>query len=313
MKQMINNVFWRIGLEITPDTFIQADNSICSQNNLIRRLIAGRYYGLLPYGEISDGGNTGENGHLTFTVKAHINNRELKVEQLACYGTTEAGYLIVFDNDRLEALFKKQLLLPNANVDAFYVVLRTNPFEQVLIEPVDNEEAPEGHSYYELCIRELDKISADELAIIKVDNKANAPVIDSDYIPPCMSVNSCLPLVNVFGTFRNLFAEIRSIIEHKKEQFGKLMYPLTLLHFELDEFSLSEPPMTLIRLIKKFIMTYQFFIPDIRKIVLNDSSGEYNHNDVAIIFRSLLSCLQEVKLIIGKVEMVIEEDFTPRI
>jgi hypothetical protein len=304
MDQSFRKIFWRIGQEITPDTFIQADNYICSQHNLIRRLIAGKYYGLLPQTE---------DDTPSLTIEANLNNRDIYIKYLTCNGITEAGYLVQFDDSLSGSLPKRQLSLPNSNAAAFYVVMRINPYEQVLIEPVDNEEAPEAHSDYELCIRSLDQISTNELAILKVDNSQQSPAIDGDYIPTCMAVNSGSVLLEMSTKVKNLLADIRSIIEHKKDQFGKLMYPLSLLHYELNEFSLSEPPIALIRLIKKFMMTYQFFVPDIRMVTMPDSIDEYNHNDVAIIFKSLLSCLQEVKLMIGKVEIVIEEDFTPRI
>ena len=304
MDQSFRKIFWRIGQEITPDTFIQADNYICSQHNLIRRLIAGKYYGLLPQTE---------DDTPSLTIEANLNNRDIYIKYLTCNGITEAGYLVQFDDSLSGSLPKRQLSLPNSNAAAFYVVMRINPYEQVLIEPVDNEEAPEAHPDYELCIRSLDQISTNELAILKVDNSRQSPAIDGDYIPPCVAVNSGSVLLEMSTKVKNLLADIRSIIEHKKDQFGKLMYPLSLLHYELNEFSLSEPPIALIRLIKKFMMTYQFFVPDIRMVTMPDSIDEYNHNDVAIIFKSLLSCLQEVKLLIGKVEIVIEEDFTPRI
>ena len=304
MDQSFKKIFWRIGQEITPDTFIQADNYICSQHNLIRRLIAGKYYGLLP--QMVDEAPS-------LTVEANMNNRDIYIKQLTCNGITPAGYLVQFDDSLSDSLPKRQLTLPNTNATAFYVVLRINPYEQVLIEPVDNDEAPEARSAYELCIRSLDQISSNELAIVKVDNSQQSPAIDGNYIPPCMAVDSGSVLLEMYTSVKNLLADIRVIIESKKDQFGKLMYPLTLLHHELNEFLLSEPPISLIRLIKKFMMTYHFFVPDIRMVTMPESIDEYNHNDVAIIFRSLLSCLQEVKLMIGKVEIVIEEDFTPRI
>ena len=305
MQQIFKKIYWRIGQEITPDTFIQADKYICSQHNLIRRLIAGKYFGLLPQSEADA---------LSLTVEAVLNNRDINIKQLACNGTTASGYLALFEHDLLDAQPKRPLTLPDTNATAFYVVLRVEPYEQVLIEPIENNEAPEACSSYELLVRTLDQIEANELAILKVDNSQRTPVIDNDYIPPCMSVNASSVLLEMFATVEKLLEEIRSIIENKKDQFGKLMYPLIMLHHELKEFSRSEPPIALIRIIKKFIMTYHFFVPDTRMIVLSDSIGAYNHNDVAIIFKSLLSSLQEVKLMIDKVEeVIIEEDFTPRI
>jgi len=298
MEQKYNKICWRIGQEITPDTFIHADNYICSQHNLIRRLIAGKYHGLLPLGEAD------------FIAKATLNNRDFHLEQLSCYGTTEAGYLVSFNNSLLASLPKNRLSIPDSEADVFYVVLHINPFEQVLIEPVNNEETPEAHLVYELTIKELNQIETDELAIIKINNSSHTPMIDNDYIPPCMSVNACTQIHNVFNSAKTLFAEIRSIIVNKDYQFEKLMYPLTLLHHELDEFSEYESPIALVKFIKKIMITCQFFIPDIQKVVRPALLGEYCHNDVAIIFKSLLSCLHEIKMIVGKVE---EEDFTPQI
>ncbi|MDR0795085.1 MAG: hypothetical protein LBE79_03400, partial [Tannerella sp.] len=71
--QKINKIFWRIGQEITPETFIQADNYICSQHNLIRRLIANNNYGLLPQIEPDTP---------SLTVKINLNNRDIYVENL---------------------------------------------------------------------------------------------------------------------------------------------------------------------------------------------------------------------------------------
>ena len=303
MDQMVNKIFWRTGQEITPDTFIQADNYICSQHNLIRRLIAGKYYGLLPQ-TVADAPS--------LSVKANLNNGNLYIEQLDCHGTTEAGYLALFKQNLLASLPKQQLSIHDSNTPAFYVVLRINPYEQVLIEPIDNAEAPEAHSAYELDIRTLNEIAANELAILKINNSNHSLAIDIDYIPPCIAVNSCAGLREIFDSVKQLFTEIRLIIGAKKDQFGKLMYPLTLLHHELDEFLLSDSPIALVKLIKKFMITYQFFIPDIRKIRLPDSFSEYCHNDVAVTFKSLLSYLNEVKLIVGNVELE-EEDFTPKI
>ena len=302
--QRVNKIFWRIGQEITPDTFIQADNYTCFQHDLIRRLIAGKYFGLLP---------EGIGGVPSFTVSANLNNKDFYLVQLDCCGVTEAGHLVLFEPDLISSLPQRQIPLPTANANAFYVVLRVNPYEQVLIEPVYNDEAPEAHPVYELAVRELNQISADELAIVKIDNSNRSLSIDWDYIPPCMSVNACAGLLEVFSAVKRLFSEIHTIIENKKGQFGKLLYPLSLLHYELDEFELSNPPIALVRLIKKFMITYQFFITDLRKIMLPDALHEYCHNDVSITFKSLLSYLQEVKLMVGKVEIVEEEDFTPKI
>ena len=297
---MKHKIFWRTGQEITPETFIQADNYSCSQHNLIRRLIAQNSYGLLPQTETDPS---------PFTVKTTLNNKDISIEQLVCSGTTGAGYLVETENAMLASLPQKHLSIPDSNAKALYIVLRINPFEQVLIEPVMDEEAPAAHADYELYIRELDRIGEDELAIVKIDNSHNAPQIDPNYIPPCMSVNACSKLWETFNLFKQLLTEILSHIEHKEGPFGKTIYPLTMLHCELDEFPVSSPPIALLRLIKRIILTYQFFLPDVRAITSPDWLRAYNHNDMSITFKSLLSYLQNVSRIVGQGE----EDFTPKI
>jgi hypothetical protein len=243
------------------------------------------------------------------TIQANLNNRDLSIETFVCNGTTAAGYLIEMENQMMTSLPQKNLSIPDSGAKACYVVLQCNPYEQVLIEPVIDEEAPAAHSVYKLIIRELEQIGEDELAILKIDNNAHTPVIDRNYIPPCMSVNGCSKLMETYGLLKQLLTEIMSYIEIKGYLVGTNSYPLSMLYDEFEAFPLSDPPIALIRLMKKIIRTYHFFIPDIRTVELPDLLREYNHNDASLTFKSLLSYLQRVSQIVGQGE----EDFTPRI
>ena len=305
MGQNFKKIFWRVGQEITPETFIQADNYICGQQNLIRRLIAGRYFGLLPQ---NDTGST------SLSVKASLNDRDVYIENLSCKGVTKTGYIVEFENNFLPSVRKKLLTVPGAYAKAYYIVLRVNPFEQVLIEPVEDLEAPLSHSVFEFDIRELEQIGEDELSILKITNSGGFLKIDDDYIPPGMSVDSYAKLIENYEMFKKLIADINSYVNLKKEQYRQLIYPLRMLCFELDEFPVSDTPASLIRLIKKFILSFTFFIPEIRKIDNSEMNSIYNHNDVSYIFKSLIMYLQEVQTIVSKDEkVVVEEDFTPKI
>jgi len=162
---------------------------------------------------------------------------------------------------------------------------------------------------YELNIRELDQIGEDELPILKIDNSSNAPIIEQGYIPPCMSVNACPKLLETYNLLKQLLTEMMSHIENKGYFVGTTIYPLRMLHDEFDDFSLSSQPVELIRLMKNIIRTCQFFISDIRAIEMPDLLRTYNHNDVSITFKSLLSYLRGISKIIAEGE----EDFTPKI
>ena len=300
MMQTKHKIFWRIGQEITPETFIRADHYLCSQFNLIRRLMADGNYGLLPQSE---------NDPLSFGVKTNLNNKDISFEKLVCSGTTSAGYLIEMEDDMLTSLPRKYVSLPDSGAKTLYIVLRINPFEQVLIEPVTNEEAPMGRAHYELIVKELNAIGQDELSILKIDNSNFAPTIDPDFIPPCMSLNACSKLLETFNRIKQLLTEILSHIEQKGLLVGTNSYPLRMLYDELDDFSPTNKPVVLLRLVKKIIRTYRFFISDIRTVQAPDLLHAYNHNDMSITFQSLLSYLQNVVKVVSQGE----EDFTPRI
>jgi predicted component of type VI protein secretion system len=167
-----------------------------------------------------------------------------------------------------------------------------------------------AHAAYEFAIKELDQIKEDELAILKIDTGNYSPVIDQAYIPPCMSVDACSKLLETYGMLKQLVTEILSHIEHKGELFGASLYPLHMLRNELDDFPLSSQPDALIRFMKRIIQTFRFFIPNIRTVDMPDLLRTYNHNDMSLTFKSLLSYLHHVSRIVSQ---GIEEDFTPRI
>ena len=310
MEQSHYKIFWRIGQEITPETFIQADNYICSQQNLIRRLIANQYYGLLPQ---PDAGNT------SLLMEARISSNDILIDELKCLGITNAGYLIDFDNSLLGETYKDHLTIPDYGSGNYYVVLRVKPFEPSLIEPVENEEAPLARPEYEINVKELGRISDDELPVMKI-KAGSYPEIDDDYIPPCMSITSSDKLMDGFRNIKDIITEINTQINLKKDQYKASIYHLHILTLELKIFPLTEPPVSLFRLIKKFVKTYIFFIPEIRVLTEPDFLSEYNHNDISIILKLLLQYLHEIHQIVSKIEIkeeikvvVVEEDLTPKI
>jgi len=306
MEQSFNKIFWQVGQEITPETFIQADRYICSQQNLIRRLIARQHYGLFPQtaSEIP-----------SLYIKANLDSKDVYIEELVCEGITSSGYLINYDKKIMSSVKNKRLSIPESNQKAYYIVLRVNPFEEVLIEPVENEETPLSQPFYELDIRELEQIREDELSILKISMDGLSPQIDSDYIPPCMSVNSCSMLLENYTQIKQILTEIQLHINLKKALYSDSIYPVSFLLFELNEFPLADPPVSLIRLIQKIIRTLNFFIPEIRNIGEPDLLTGYKHNDITGIFKSCIIYLREVQVVVGKEEkkVIVEEDFTPKI
>ena len=306
MKEEYNKIFWRTGLEITPETFIQVDNYVCAQQNLIRKLVNLQYYGLLPEMEA---------GAPALTVNANLHGSEIMIERLFCNGVTKEGHLIQFSNEQLPAMKNQRLMTRSNTSGCCYVVLRIKSFEQTLIEPVENLETPLALPVYELDVKELTQIAGNELPILKIDTSQYSPKIDPNYIPPCMAVRSCEILLEQYRKLKQMVTDIIAVVSGKKSQYQQLLYPVTILLFELEHFSLNNPPYYFIQLLKKTVKTIDFFVKHSEWNLTNVIKMPYIHDDIAIILQSLAKCFQDIQLFIGKATVVKEkeEDFTPRI
>ena len=301
MKYRYNKIFWRAGQEITPETFIQADNYICAQQNLIRKLINLQYYGLLPIDDTNAP---------SFTVNATLNGAELSIEQLCCNGVTKEGYLIDFNTNQLPSAKKNRLIVPGNASRFSYVVLRIHPFEHTLVEPVVNEETPFALPVYELDIKELTNIEGNELPVLKIDSSQGHPAIDRNYIPPCMSIRSHQQLLDHYWHLKQSLNGILTALNGKKEQYAQLIYPVSFLLFDLEQLSLNAPPFHLIQLLKKTVKTIGFFTKNAQWTQAQVINAPYTHDDITPTLQALAKCFQEIHHFIGK---GVKEEFMPRI
>ena len=305
MKRAYRKIFWRIGQEITPETFKQADNYISAQHNLIRRLINRQYYGLFPVKDAK---------MPSINVNATLKGAEIMMEQLNCMGITRGGCLIDFQDSQLRNIRQKRLSITSQSAAVCYVVLRVYPFDHLLIEPVDNEETPFAIPVYDFEIRDLAHIEGNELPVLKINNNRQHPYIDWNYIPPSMSICSHGRLMEYYRNFNQIIAEILTLITQKKAHLVQLIYPVSSLIFDMEHFSLNEPPFYFIQLLKKIVKTIGLFIPEIQKSHEAVLKAPYYHDDIAGLLQGLIKCFQDIKMIIGKEEIEVEvEDLTPRI
>ena len=303
MKSEYHKIFWKAGQEITPETFIQADHYICAGQNLIRKLLNRQYYGLLP---------AGEQGATSFTVNANMQGASVHIEQLNCCAVTKEGYLIAFDNELLPAVQQNKLSLAACPQGIYYVVLRVFPFEHTLLEPVENEETPYALPVFEFDLKPLTHIAGNELPVLKIDSRQAQPAIDRNYIPPCMSVSAYGQLIENFLNLKQSAATIKSMLVRKKEQYAELVYPVTMLLFDLEQFSAYDPPYYLIVLLKKFLKTIGYFIEQHQKELEETVNIPYYHNDISGLLQSIDKCFRDIQKFLGETA-VVEEDFTPKI
>ena len=304
MKRIYNKIFWRSGLEVTPETFIQADRHYYYQQNLIRKAMNFPYYGLLLIDE---------EDKQEFSINADVDTQSVRIEQLCCRGTTKEGFFVDFDESALRIATKRNLSVSNLSSGKYYLVIRINPYEQVLIEPVENEETPLSHPAYEFDIKDLSQIKGNELPLLKMVSDGHTLQIDPHYIPPCMSVRSHKKLMEYYLSYKKMANEVVGLFNQKKTRFSNFVFPVSLLVYDIDQFSLSEPPYALVQQVRKLLKAFGFFVTELTSKIEQVLHIPYNHHDVDGLFGALSTCLQEVLFVVGKEEEVIEEDFTPKI
>lgn len=303
MKREYQKIFWRVGQEVTPNTFTEADNYITAQQNLIRKIINRQYFGLIPVSEANK---------LSLSINAALRDMDVIVERLSCQAVTKDGYLIDFNNNQLAAVRQRRISLAALPAGSCYVVLRVKPFEQLLL-PVENEETPFALPVYELDVKDISHIERDELPVMKINKKTQQPFIDWNYIPPCMAVRSHERLIEHFRSLQKMLVEILKLIHIKKAQLGQLVYPVTTLLFDLEQFSPSEPPFYLIQLLKKIVKIIGLYLPEVQKYSEAVLKAPYNHYDITGVLHALMKCFQDIKSIIAKEEIIEVQDFTPKI
>ena len=302
MKQGTKKIFWRVGQEITPETFIQADNYINYQHNLIRSLIHHQCYGLLPAGN--------DAATPSLTVKAHPEGATVYIENIRCLGITKEGYLIDYDDNNKQ---QNSVSIAGLPPDFYYVVIRIKPFEQQLIEPVENEETPFSQPACRFDVKKLAQITSDELSILKVNCKKEYPEIEKNYIPPCMSILSCKILLDYYKNCIPVVQDIKSFLYAKKQQYHSAIYPVSMLLYELENLPLSESPYALVQLLKRLLKSFTLLVCDTPLKIEKTLATPYNHDDVEEILQSLMLCLQEIREFVASEKVDEEEDFTPRI
>ena len=302
MKSEYHKIFWRAGQEITPETFIQADRYICAQQNLIRKFLNRQYYGLLPVNEA---------GATSFSVNASLQGAAVRIEQLCCHAITKEGYLIAFDNELLHGVQQDRLSLAACPQGIYYVVLRVFPFEHKLLEPVENEETPYALPVFEFDLKPLTHIAGNELPILKIDCSRQQPAIDRNFIPPCMSVSAHQQLMETYLNMRQSAAMVKTMLIKKKEQYAELFYPVSMMLFDLEQFSVYDPPYNLILQLKKFLKTIGYFIQQLQRELDQVVNSLYRHDDISGLLQAIDKCFRDIQQFLG--ETVVEEDFTPQI
>lgn len=238
MKSTDKNYYrvnWIDGMKINKDHFIALENSIfevvqhIEQNN-----ITPTNFGLLP--ELSD-----QESALDITISVD-GQSTIEVVLHTCRAITLGGYQINITKATKNLLEQSGYILKhqyriNKKETEWYVILTVNPFNRIAVGNADPEEEPPRHPFvfseYKLDILPKSDTSNQELGLYhltigKIIIEDGKPIVDSDFIPPCRSIQSHPDLRFTYsevGSFLNqMEAYSVYIIQkiHQKKQTNEL-------------------------------------------------------------------------------------------
>ncbi len=323
-------VNWIDGMKINKDHFIATENALLEKiNNIATANLHLMNYGLLPV--------YNSNNHLS-EIDIQIDSRStlsVKIENLSA--VTLGGVHIDIsqkDNTAVELTYNLQ---EDLSVDRSYmIVLSASPFSREATGDADPDEEPPRRPFvvqkYQLHLMPASTMGNDmylgpfHLPIGKLDVVSGKVLLDNQYIPPCLSLNSHKQLSSIYKDNIRLFNDLEhycSIIINKiyaKKQSGLLVdIILTLsnnLHGYLNQHlpfmkrSMAfAPPVKLIesiesigRIIKAIIDTRQNcgkeellnYLSDwcnlnqasFEQLVADVVGANYNHSNMAVIFKT---------------------------
>lgn len=269
-----NRIYWKKGLDITPEIFIDADTHYLHRLNTINSLTTRLVYGILD----SD-----------FRVKAEIKDNFIYFEELICRAVTPAGYLIETDKNMKPDRVPLQGLIGRE----YYIALKTIPY---LLEAIPGNDPYSRPGYYLELLDKGQEIN-DGIPVLKITGnpKRRGWEIVPDYIPPTVSVRLHGKLLTKLTAIRRKLQKITG----KLQEDNLTLLQIKLLTLELTNLPYEESPYKFVILLKKICLVLQIHIENMFEA--SDFfhfkafiAERYNHNDVASILNLGLMCLEEM-------------------
>lgn len=204
---------WVDGMKVSQQHLNDQDNFLIDTIRDANSLAITNYnYGLLPIpNEYTD--KTIFEVHNTAT-----NDVQLVIKH--CSAVTLAGYRIELNDRRVSVKsLAKSLQVEENQIDGeYYILVSVNPFDKVAFGDIDPEEIPprhpNSHANYHIELLPVSTLNSNfsggnYLVIGKVDFKGNITQVNSNFIPPCTSVQSHPALVEYYNNFAKTIGNLQ--------------------------------------------------------------------------------------------------------
>ena len=284
-------IYWKIGLNITPEIFIKADNYHIAERCILTQSYAFRTYGILP--------------DTSFKISYRLNHDTIFIDELYCRAITNNGHLIDVQND----VTFKELSLHNLSYERqHYVILSVDSFQPKTVEKEEKEEIY-ATATYNVEIIEAGEMITSGIPIMKIyyNRKKRCMEEDKSYIVPHISLSTSKSLIEKYHEAKDV---IEDIINKLSPDEG-IFFHVELLEVELKNYTLQEFPAEMILLLKKFCTLLKSYLKKLNRDEFDEMQSFldeiYNHNDILCVVQKGLECLKIINLKIDEKEETVEE------
>lgn len=269
-----NAINWVDGMKISQSHLNQQDDFFIDTIRDSSSLYINNFnYGILPVtGQFSE--------KMIFEIfSTATNDAQLVIKN--CNAVTLAGYRVEIPEFDLNVRTLAQKLSNDENIDGdFYILVSVNPFDKIPFGEIDAEEIPPRHPYTKpnynvemVSVAALNSNLAGGNYIVlgKVNYKAGFAQIDSNFIPPCTTVNSHQKLVEYHSSFVRSVSNLQQfafkIIQksaHRDQNTAlatnvralctTLLNTIADSYFQFKNRSLEQPPIYLVEIFSKLAL-----------------------------------------------------------
>lgn len=208
-------VNWADCMALSADVFNQGDNYFIDRISDSIEIRTNSYnYGLLP---IQQAHNT-ENG---IQISQHVTGH-VEVRLQYCNAVTSSGVRICYDSLDMGADLVKNYAVESdikKNINQWDIIISVDPSKRITYGEIDPEENPPRHPYaessYRLYVMPKGEVNTQEfgshnLIIGRIRKETDRLMVDADFIPPCITINSHPELQKYYVNFGNMFRALES-------------------------------------------------------------------------------------------------------
>ncbi|MBO6026748.1 MAG: hypothetical protein J6P73_05830 [Bacteroidales bacterium] len=239
---------WYSGMEITPQTFIEFENTIAENRMLIRRIVSSKVFGVVP--------------KTKFKVVSEVVGNALYLRQISCNALLPSGQVIVIES-------AEEQCFPVPERDGCELYFTVDLKED--ITRYDRGGLRYVANAFNYAFKSLPEIKK-EMPLLKLLGGNKVWNLYKDYVPPMISVRSSIHLMELLDEVRQ---SVRKILEHDNLPIMNSYIMIHVLCDQLFSFAVDDSPRDMAAICEKIAsaLGYELFgkKPDIKPFNLIDA------------------------------------------